>query len=205
MQVGGEYDLVAVTSLFSAHYASNLTSGDSDNQVRLQEELQGVRNGSTILIIAVQVGINEIQTEYTPADLYPAVSKCVLSDDYEKAAEIFAVAGSFGRFDKKRVTDESAHEAMTMLLIHAFDGMSSEQKSKLQEIINKRFGGAEIDMSICPHLRSLGHPTYYPRYMIQHGLGSFLSDKSEQPLVEGFDPVKAWDQILTDSVGCPKE
>lgn len=150
------------------------------------------------------IGIDKIKSEYTPADLYPAVAKCVMSENYDKAAEAFVVAGAFGRFDKKRVTDESAHQAMSMLLQNVFAGVSDERKDKFRTVMKERFGGDEIDTSICPKLRSLGHPTYYPCYMIQHGMGAFLPD-DKPPLVEGFKADEAWNQIIQDSVGCPQK
>ncbi len=53
LRLGTEADLDAVVALFDEHYSSWLTSQDPGSAERLKEELAGIKDGSTILIVAV--------------------------------------------------------------------------------------------------------------------------------------------------------
>jgi hypothetical protein len=53
----------------------------------------------------------------------------------------------------------------------------------------------------CAQLRAKGPPTYYPSYMIQHGMGAFGAN-NPTPLVDGFDPEPAWARALEQYIRC---
>ena len=53
VRLGTEADLAEVERLFSRYYPHDLTSKDSGNAERLRNELNGVRDGSTILVVAI--------------------------------------------------------------------------------------------------------------------------------------------------------
>ena len=154
------------------------------------------------------VDFEKLKPEYSPADLYPAVRKCIVSDQYEKSVQIFILAGAYSRFDKKRVADESAHQATTVLLMHALDGVSDEKKASFQETFQRHFvegGDGSIKKEDCERLRKLGSPNYQPDYMIKHGLGVFLPDKASSPLVKDFKAESAWNEVLEGNYGCPSK
>src|SRR5690349_21994397 len=65
------------------------------------------------------VGIADLSNRNTPADITPAVRKCIDAGDYVRAADMFAVAGVYGRFDMLRVSDTTAHQALIVLQMNS--------------------------------------------------------------------------------------
>jgi hypothetical protein len=52
IRVGVETDIEAVSALFTSHYHSELTSQDPGSADRLLRELTGIKDGTTILVVA---------------------------------------------------------------------------------------------------------------------------------------------------------
>lgn len=145
------------------------------------------------------VGIESASNTWTPADLYPGVSVCVNQGDYEKSIEMFILAGSYGRFDMKRVSDQSSWDAATVLKMQSMSDFTPEQQAAFQKAAQPVF---DDPSAICAKLEKLGAPNYIPTYMIQHGMSAFLGTQSNNGLVQGFDAHTAWASVLKDYVHC---
>ena len=158
---------------------------------------------STVLVDCVS--LEKLNNKMTPADLFPAVIKCINSNHYSLAAPMFLLAGSYGYFDKLRVTDVSAHEAIPALLIQIHDQSTTSQITKFGKALDPYLNpqGNEL-ANVCVEIRKIGPPNYYPTYMIQHGMGAFLPKSNEQPIKGHFDADKAWEDTLNNYLHCPK-
>ena len=148
------------------------------------------------------VAIAELSNRNTPADITPAVRRCINAGDYVRAVELFAVAGAYGRFDKLRVPDETAHQAIAILQLSYFENLSQKQQDAFQGELKARFSdGSPPLLNFCKRIQRLGPPDYHPAYMLQHGMRAFTGDGG---LKKDFDPKAAWASILDGYVHCPK-
>ena len=75
------------------------------------------------------VTLSEVTNEETPADIYPGVAACVKSGAYQKAALLYAVAGTFGYFDQLRVSDSSARQAVMAIEMNDFADFTMDQSN----------------------------------------------------------------------------
>ena len=148
------------------------------------------------------VGPEKLRNTYTPADLYKTVSTCASQDKYIEGVYLFALAGVYGRFDSFRVADKTAHQAVTVLVMQSFGSLSMQKKNEFKENLKKTLGTPEGLAKVCKKIDTLGPPNYYPRYMVQHGMGAFDSNKSGNGLVTDFDPKTAWKKSLDTYLHC---
>ena len=150
------------------------------------------------------VGSDRLQPSYTPADLYRATSQCVRRAEYRDAVFLFAMAGVYGRYDTLRVADKSAHQAVTVLQMQALGPLPQERREAFGTVVQQTLGSPDGLASVCKELRRIGPPRYHPRYMIQHGMGAFLTDgTTPDGLVTPFDGVAAWKRALDTFLHCP--
>ena len=143
-----------------------------------------------------------VVSDYTPADLYKAVSICASQNKYLEGAYLFALAGVYGRFDTLRVADKTAHQAVTVLVMQSFGSLSKEKKITFMEKLKKTLDAPDGLAKVCKKIDMLGPPNYYPRYMVQHGLGAFDGNKTGNGLVPDFDPKTAWTRSLITYLHC---
>lgn len=149
------------------------------------------------------IDIKKLNNKYTPADLYPAVVKCVKESDYDNAFALFMMAGVYGYFDEERVTDKSAHQAKAVLIMNNMSTLTNEER----EIWKKEMGSNLAENSpklaqVCSEIKQIGYPEYYPSYMIQHGISAFTGS-NKTPLKTDFNPGETWKKALTDFLHCP--
>jgi len=141
------------------------------------------------------------QNGYTPPDLYNAFAKCVQENSYENATGLFLLAGSYARFDALRVTDKTAHQARTVLIMNYTASLSEQQKKEWNAYAGKFTPESKELASTCEIIRKIGAPNYYPAYMIQHGMNAFSKEKID-PIVKDFDSKKVWETILKEALHC---
>ncbi|RBQ28067.1 hypothetical protein [Aliarcobacter vitoriensis] len=136
------------------------------------------------------INFEDIKNTYTPADLFNGIYKCVEKDEYEKASKLFTVALVYAKFDTLRVVDKTAHQVFAVLKINLSQKIGEEKTNKLQNVIAKN------KEDFCKYFEKLEYPTYYPRYMIQHGIKAFTNPNDNRGLVDGFNPTKAWNEDI---------
>jgi hypothetical protein len=60
---------------------------------------------------------------------------------------------------------------------------------------------------LCDQINKIGPPSYFPSYMVNHGLGvtqSALSNEAPpSPLEPNFNAQAAWALLLTNYLNCP--
>ena len=171
---------------------------------------EGITNYQTEgnLESTIDVGCVELDTlsnKNTPADLYKGISKCLIEENYKRAAELFALAGVYADFDTLRVRDKSAHQAITVLQRNAFQSVKLETKKALLAHINMTSDRTTNEFHImCKNIIKLGAPSYYPRYMIQHGIEAFKPNSTESAINVDFNVSSAWRDSLTNYLHCPE-
>jgi hypothetical protein len=149
------------------------------------------------------VGSEKLENKYTPADLFKAFIKCTEQEKYKEGTFLFVLAGVYGRFDTFRVADQTAHQAVTVLRMQAFEAMEKSKKSSFMDTTKKTLGTPEILGEICKDIQRIGPPNYYPRYMIQHGMGAFTKSGATNDLLPDFDPATGWKKSLDTYLHCP--
>jgi len=138
-----------------------------------------------------------LKSSMTPVELYLGVPDCIKAEKYEDAAMMYLVAGTYGRFDTFRVTDKSAHQAVGVLKMYSSYGLSEKQQAKFSDFANDMFA-SEKHEKICQEVRRIGKPSYYPDYMIKHGLNA----GSPTPIAENFDSEKEWSRAMGSYLHC---
>ena len=148
------------------------------------------------------VELSEVTNEHNPADILKGMGKCIELKDFDKAAKLFAISGVYGTYDKYRVEDKSAHQALLVLQQNILMNIDEKDKESLITSFNKTLekGSEELNI-ICITIRKIGMPNYYPKYMIQHGIQAFMDNKDDG-LVEGFDDIESWNLALSNYLHC---
>jgi hypothetical protein len=148
------------------------------------------------------VPLSQASNRDSPPDIYRGVAACLAQDEIAAAVQLHVLGAAYGRFDALRVQDRTAHQAMLALWAPIAANSNGEQRAAWQEeVLRLRRDGPARD-SLCAKLRKLGPPAYYPRYMIQHGMGAFTGDAGKPALAPGFDGAAAWSRVLTDPLLC---
>jgi len=188
------------------------TAAQSKEDLPYTVQQTKTRSGATITVYETKgnlavthdldcIPLDTTKNIYTPADLYKAFAKCIQEGDYDKANDLFLLAGAYVRFDAMRVADKTAHQARTVLIMNNTSEMTAQQKRDWNAHMDKLTPGSERLAEICSKIKKIGVPDYYPAYMIQHGIQAFSKEKIE-PLVPNFDPQSAWQSILDKSLHC---
>ncbi len=148
------------------------------------------------------VEISEITNEQNPADILNGMKKCIEQKDFDKAVRLFVVSGVYGVYDNYRVKDKSTYRALISFKKNIFLDLSEEDRdimlSKLKETIKE---GSEELNTVCRDILKVGVPTYYPKYMVQHGNKASRKMKGDG-LVKNFNSKEFWILAVNDYLHC---
>ena len=150
------------------------------------------------------IPFQEIESDSTAADVVAGATECLNEERYAEAAEFVMIASALVNYDTRRVKDRSSHMAQQTLFMQAFTNQPQGTIGKLLDQIDLLTPNSAKHTQICRHLRNIGPPTYFPKYMIAHGMDA-LNESQNQPLVEPFDAKTAWDTTLTEFTNCAAE
>ncbi len=153
-----------------------------------------VLSGETIFPTKVCLNIEKVNSSMTPVELYTYGYYCVAENKYEEAGKLFLTGMAYGAYDRLRVKDNTAHQATSVIQMQIGSSLSEEQREKLQETMKSTMR----EKSTCEMLQNIGKPSYFPAYMINHGLDA----QNPQPIVADFDSEKGWDSTLRDYIKC---
>lgn len=145
---------------------------------------------------------NDLKNTYTPPDLYRGMVSCINQGDYSSAVYFFALAGTYTYYDSLRVADTTAHQAHTVLLQNSLASLDDAHKDALRRALQSSLGNREKLPAVCRRIAHVGAPRYYPRYMLQHGMGAFLGTSGDG-LVKPFDSEAAWKRAMRGYLRCP--
>lgn len=145
------------------------------------------------------VPISELSNKQNPVDIFTGLNACLTKKDYLNAAELYFAGMSYGFFDTKRVSDKTAHLAITVLRMNLFGAQPQDVLDKMQAALTNI---TSDNTAICERLTKLGTPAYKPTYMIQHSMGAFIGQSTKDGLVENFDSEVAWKDALSTIAKC---
>jgi hypothetical protein len=149
--------------------------------------------------------LSEAKQTYTPPDLHTALAECVSSAEFAKAAQLFILAGINSRFDVQRVADKTAAGGLRILIMRTFSNFSEEQKEEFRKAINQLMKTPSGLQAICSELARIGPPTYFPKYLVLHGLNAFTSSNPlDNALDPSFDAASTWARLQDTYAHCPK-
>jgi hypothetical protein len=191
-----------ILALASISIVTNCYSNEIDSRIEVKNyETQGNLESKHELGCLEE---RELKNDYTPADLYRSFNDCAKKGKLKEGALTHALAGVYGKFDTLRVTDKSAHQALTVLKMQAFNGISEEQQISFKTNLSQIFTNPEKLAAVCKVIRKTGRPNYYPAYMIQHGMSAFTKKDSKNDLIKNFNPNLAWEDSLENYLHCKK-
>jgi hypothetical protein len=150
------------------------------------------------------IGAEAIESTMNPVDLYASMEACARADRPGDALLLFALAGTFGRFDTLRVADRSGHAAHDIVMQRHRDAVPAAQWDAVGALQRSTTGDPVELARFCARIRPLGPPTYYPTYMIRHGMRIFVQNDTP-PLVANFDPAAGWASALDGYLHCPPQ
>lgn len=150
------------------------------------------------------IALEDVQPDYSPADLFLGVYQCQLQQDYDTALPLMLLGQIRGAFDAQRVSDRSAPQAIQVMLINLANAGGEPWQTGMQAAF-ERFGGtgSEGHTALCDFARSSGVPQHSPRYMIQHGIKAFTGQEGDG-LVDDFDAEAAWDDVIHGYLKCER-
>jgi Domain of unknown function (DUF4124) len=138
----------------------------------------------------------------TPPDLYQGVSACIRQEDYRTAVALFALAGMETRFDAARVLDKTAGQAGQALVMDTINGFPDDRRAKFQAAVKAVAADPEALSRTCASIRKIGYPTYYPAYMVLHGIRAFTAKPDDPTMEPNFDGATAWNSLLSTYLNC---
>jgi hypothetical protein len=143
----------------------------------------------------------------TPPELYRLVGECIRSNKYSDAAALFALAGMDIRFDVSRISDNSVGDTGTVLIMEMFQTIPETAKQNFYTAIRTVSAVQPATDYVCNWVRQVGPPTYYPEYMIMHGMNAVTSGLRGTPLPQALlpvsDPSGRWQTIGRSYLHCP--
>jgi ankyrin repeat protein len=148
-------------------------------------------------------GLDRLDNSHTPPDLYQGVKDCVEHDRYAEATGLLSLAGMESQFDAARVTDKSAGQAGQVLILMLFNGETQQKQDLLRAAVRALPADPKALAAVCAQVRRIGYPTYYPEYMVMHGINAFTGDPHANALEPHFDAAAAWARLQTTYLNCP--
>jgi hypothetical protein len=148
------------------------------------------------------VSIDLAGKDHTPPDLYQGVSACIQQEDYRSAVALFALAGMESRFDAQRVLDKTAGQAGQALIMDTLNGLPADRRAKFQAAVKTVAADPEVLSRTCAAIRKIGYPSYYPAYMVLHGIRAFTAKPDDPTMEPNFDGAAAWNSLLSTYLNC---
>lgn len=160
--------------------------------------------GSLALTQAINcIPLAQAKPKFTPPDLYKGVAECLAKGEFESAAKLFVLAGIYARFDADRVTDKTAGQARTALIMNTFSNVPEEKKNEFNAALIRMTKTPELLGGLCKEVARIGMPDYYPGYTILHGIRAFSGNPHEAALVKDFDATGTWKSLQSTYLHCP--
>lgn len=148
------------------------------------------------------ITLGGVNSSITPPDLYAAIPRCLAANRYTDAAMLFALAGVEASFDALRVTDKTAGQARQVMIMNTFNSLPLEQRQKFSETFKAMIANSQVLADLCDRVHNFPPPSYYPRYMILHGIKAFRGDPYENAIDAHFDAKSSWIQVQRTYLNC---
>jgi hypothetical protein len=83
-----------------------------------------------------------------------------------------------------------------------FNGLPDEKRKKFAKTVSEFAADTATLAQTCSRIRKMGYPTYYPEYMVLHGIQAFTAKPGDPTLVPTFDAAATWNSMLTTYLNC---
>lgn len=148
-----------------------------------------------------------LSREMTPVEMNQALPDCIAGSQMDTALFLFALSGTYGRYDALRVEDKTSPQVTTILRSQAMQRLTNEQKSAFMSQVKQVAENPSKHSSLCAAVRGFGAPTYYPAYMVNHGMAAVQASISRKSLAnrglrDGFDSKVGWDLAVSEYLHC---
>lgn len=147
--------------------------------------------------------VEQFKNTSTPLDIYKDFIECVNEERYDDGAKLFFIANAYGYYDTQRVSDRTAHQAISVLRMSVGSALNEKQRAEFQASAKSIAGSDRTE--ICKILKTVGKPNYHPSYMINHGLKAFEGPQENGGLNTYFNPDSAWNDTLTNYFKCSEK
>ena len=131
--------------------------------------------------------------DMAPPALYQAMDACLAEAKYDRAADLYALAGAESAYDTARVSGAGAREAHTALTKGKLAALETAARSALMVALKSKLADPAELPKTCAAIAKLGPPRYDPSYL----LGAPSSVPPE------FEPAAAWRSALAAYLHCP--
>ncbi|MCE4555601.1 hypothetical protein [Pelomonas cellulosilytica] len=147
---------------------------------------------------------SQVLPTHAPPDLFLAAFRCVMTDQFDRAARLMTIAQAFGQFDVARLTDRTVAAGPTVLARRMVGQVPREKLTALLTATRAAEASAALNAELCADLQRVGPPAYYPRYLVLHGLAAASGQSTpENSLKASFDGPAYWAAYLKGAVRCP--
>lgn len=188
-------NLCVIGSIFSSTAAFAI--GGSQAQIQNYETPGNLESKHDLDCISLDAA----KPAYNPVDLYKGVARCVAAKRFDDGVVLFMLAGVYGRYDMERVADGTAHQAVTVARMTYLGEVSAADSKQFSDAAARLMANKELHKQVCTTIRLIGPPSYYPRYMVQHGMGAFMGG-SGNGLVDNFDSKAAFENAMKSYLHC---
>jgi hypothetical protein len=150
---------------------------------------------------------DRIKNEDTPLALNLYMWACAERGEFEQALFTYALGGVYGNYDALRVADPSSHDAAQIVRFLALKGLDDERHDQFVAYVRGTLSDKIKRQKTCDAVRGIGPPSYFPQYMVDHGLAAMHvhAEKGSLPnrgLVTNFNEKQAWDAALNSYLQC---
>lgn len=149
----------------------------------------------------------QIRNDMTPMHLDAILLSCVAAKQMDNALFAFSLSGAFGYYDGLRVADPSARQAYRIIRMHTMGAFSAADKQAFVEHLESTLGNRDGRGRMCAAVLNQGPPTYYPRYMVQHGIGAMSAAANQRVdattgLVKDLNMERTWNEAVRGYLKC---
>lgn len=148
------------------------------------------------------IPLTEARNTFTPADLYKGVGECIANNNYDLATGLFMLAGIYASFDAERITDKTAAQAKSVLIMSLFSTVPQDKKNRFNETVKRTVTNSVMFNTLCGEIHRIGMPNYYPNYMIIHGMKAFTGNPHDGALDNRFDSSGTWKKLQSTYLNC---
>ena len=151
------------------------------------------------------VTLGETTAAMTPPDLALSVLSCRDQGRLRDQTELFTLLMMRGYFDAYRVTDATAHQALTVLRMQLGERLGAKDDQALMADLQRLIADKESEglKDFCARLLALPLPDYEPVYMIEHGMNAVIGTADTAPVKE-VDAMAVWKSVVSVGLQCPK-
>lgn len=148
------------------------------------------------------IALEAVPRGANPVDLYIGALRCVAQGKFIAARELILLGDIAGKFDRGRVTDESAHAAPVVAKQAVQAQLDAAERRQLEASF-RELGDSALRCALGERITARGVPDYTPTYMIQHGMSALVGGSAAAALKDYENPGEAYRMLVSDYLDCP--